>query len=74
VLEQLKMPEAKGKENVVPSSPSRGGRGENGSYPDSPNTNGSAKDAKRSKGKMTMAKVHLLDGSDWDCPIDVSEK
>ncbi len=61
------MPEAKGKENVIPGSPK-----ENGSYPDSPMTNGSSKDIKRSKGKMTMSKIHLLDGIGWDCPIDVS--
>lgn len=66
------MPEAKGKENIIPSSPKGSGGHTNGSYPDSPNTNGTAKEAKRMKGKMTMAKVHLLDGSAWDCPIDVS--
>jgi len=60
------MPEAKGKENVAPSSP-KGGR-ENGSYPDSPNINGSSK---RPKGKLTSAKVRLLDGTDWDCQLEV---
>lgn len=68
------MPEAKGKENIVPSSPRGvGGPGENGNLPDSPNTNGTGKNAKRSKGKMAMAKVHLLDGTHWDCPIEVSK-
>lgn len=64
------MPEAKGKENIVPSSPR--GAPENGNIPDSPNTNGTGKNAKRSKGKMALAKVHLLDGTVWDCPVEVS--
>ena len=80
------MPEAKGKENIVPASPKRPGsagggvQGENGSlgdaspnYPGSPaTTNGTGKNAKRLKGKMVLARVHLLDGTEWDCPIDVS--
>lgn len=65
------MPEATmGKENIVPSSPK--GHHENGSYPDSPMTNGSSKDVKRTKGKMGMAKIHLLDGTVSNCHIDVS--
>ncbi|ODM98417.1 Protein 4.1 [Orchesella cincta] len=68
------MPEAKGKENIVPSSPRGVGAPENGALPDSPNTNGTGKNAKRSKGKMAIAKVHLLDGTVWDCPIDRKAK
>jgi len=64
------MPEATnaGKENIVPSSP----KSQNGSYPDSPATNGSAKNIKRSTGKMAISRIHMLDGTTWDCPIDVS--
>ncbi|XP_021943985.1 protein 4.1 homolog isoform X6 [Folsomia candida] len=67
------MPEATmGKENIVPSSPK--GHHENGSYPDSPMTNGSSKDVKRTKGKMGMAKIHLLDGTVSNCHIDRKAK
>jgi hypothetical protein len=78
------MPEAKGKENVIPASPKKGGiDNTNGTpgevspqstaYPASPATNGSSKSGKRiSKGKMALARVHMLDGTECDFSIEVS--
>ncbi|CAG7731848.1 unnamed protein product [Allacma fusca] len=77
------MPEAKGKENVVPLSPKGlSAPPENGSvgdaspnYPGSPaTTNGTGKHAKRLKGKLVLARVHLLDGTPVDESIDRKAK
>ena len=78
---------ARGQEGrATPSSPKGGpidnnGTADNGStpvsYQASPvSTNGSAKTGtKRApRGRTVLARVHMLDGSESDCPIEVSSQ
>jgi len=67
------MPEATGKENVIPPGSPRHAVPENGSAGDSVAASPARKD-KSKGGKMVLARVHLLDGTTWDCPIEVTFK
>ena len=78
------MPEPKGKENVFPPTASPKGRPEvtNGQsdpnspqstpFPSSPGTNGSTKSKRSTRGKMVLARVHMLDGTEADFSVEVN--